>query len=136
MLQQEQVPETIGATNGHALKLSARAFKVAGRILEDHGIEPGDTEAERLLQLEAVRGHSVADVIHAIRNGLYGTCLHCKKRISSGRLDVLPTSVTCVPCQRTQEDGESSDTDNGAARFERAHLMQASDIDFSMKSVR
>ena len=40
-------------------------------------------------------------------NGYYGTCEHCTEPIPFERLEVLPMSRLCTPCQHLAESGRS-----------------------------
>ncbi len=41
----------------------------------------------------------IADALHRIDHGSYGTCLECEEPISSKRLDAVPWARYCVGCQ-------------------------------------
>jgi DnaK suppressor protein len=48
---------------------------------------------------------AVADTAHALRrmaDGSYGSCERCGGSIPPERLEILPHSRFCVPCQRSQ----------------------------------
>jgi DnaK suppressor protein len=41
-----------------------------------------------------------------IKDGSYGTCLHCERKISPKRLDAVPWAAYCVPCQEAADREE------------------------------
>jgi len=41
----------------------------------------------------------IADALHRIDTGAYGTCLECEEPISIKRLDAVPWARYCVACQ-------------------------------------
>ena len=41
----------------------------------------------------------IADALHRIDQGSYGTCLECEEPISTKRLDAVPWARYCVTCQ-------------------------------------
>src|SRR5512140_1013343 len=41
----------------------------------------------------------IADALHRIEEGTYGTCPECEEPISTKRLDALPWARFCVKCQ-------------------------------------
>jgi DnaK suppressor protein len=41
----------------------------------------------------------IADALHRIEQGTYGTCMECEEAISIKRLDAVPWARYCVTCQ-------------------------------------
>jgi DnaK suppressor protein len=41
-----------------------------------------------------------------IEAGSFGTCLHCGKKVQSGRLQAVPWARHCIECQELQDRGE------------------------------
>jgi DnaK suppressor protein len=41
----------------------------------------------------------IADALHRIEAGVYGTCMECEEPISAKRLDAVPWARYCVTCQ-------------------------------------
>ncbi len=41
----------------------------------------------------------IADALHRIQTGAYGTCMECEEPISPKRLDAVPWARYCVACQ-------------------------------------
>ena len=46
----------------------------------------------------------IADALHRIDNGTYGTCMECEEPISPKRLDAVPWARYCVSCQEKIAD--------------------------------
>ena len=43
--------------------------------------------------------------LEKIREGTYGKCEHCPKKVPLARLKALPYATTCIECQRLSEEG-------------------------------
>jgi len=41
----------------------------------------------------------VNDTLKRIKDGAYGVCKYCKKDISKNRLEIRPTSSSCIECK-------------------------------------
>lgn len=41
---------------------------------------------------------SINEALARIHEGTYGVCERCERPISAARLEVVPTTTTCVPC--------------------------------------
>lgn len=64
----------------------------------------------QLAQLEARELHQIERALVRLKQGSYGHCEVCQKKIPVARLNALPFSTTCVDCQREIEMyGDSSD---------------------------
>lgn len=53
-----------------------------------------------LLDAARVQLRSIDDALERIANGSYGRCVVCERAIPLERLEVRPTSLTCVTCAR------------------------------------
>jgi len=75
----------------------------------------GEEVISQLAQLEARELTQIDRALVQLRQGTYGVCEHCSKRIPVARLNALPYSTTCIQCQREMELhgtwGESGDGD-------------------------
>ncbi len=49
------------------------------------------------------RAAEAVDALQRIREGTYGICADCRKRIPAARLQVKPEATRCVPCQTEYE---------------------------------
>jgi DnaK suppressor protein len=67
--------------------------------------------AIRNLDRESALLRLVRLALHRIKDGTYGTCLHCEEEINARRLAAVPWTAYCIQCQemadRLQERGES-----------------------------
>jgi RNA polymerase-binding transcription factor len=59
-----------------------------------------DLTTEVFLDEEARR---IAEALHALEVGTYGTCVDCGREIPAGRLRAVPEAVRCLECQRSFE---------------------------------
>lgn len=84
---------------------------------ESQPVEPS-VALGRLTRMEAINDKSVAEAMLAkserrldrLNNALtridkesFGTCVHCNKEISYGRMQAIPESLVCVPCLEKQK---------------------------------
>lgn len=64
--------------------------------------------AEEIYGVTSGNGHSRAaeaiEALQKIRNGTYGICVDCGKRIPAARLQVKPEATRCVICQSEYEE--------------------------------
>jgi RNA polymerase-binding transcription factor DksA len=51
----------------------------------------------------AHRSQELAEALERVREGTYGMCQACGRRIPRRRLQALPTARLCVPCQELRE---------------------------------
>src|SRR5438105_277476 len=61
---------------------------------------------EQVVILENKLKHDLLEiekVLAKIKEGTYGTCENCKKKIDDGRLAVKPISIYCVNCEKKME---------------------------------
>ena len=59
-----------------------------------------DLTTEVFLDEEARR---IAEALHALEAGTYGTCVDCGAEIPADRLRAVPEAVRCLECQRVFE---------------------------------
>jgi DnaK suppressor protein len=70
----------------------------------DMAFEAGNDEvASQLAQLESRELYQIERALQRLKQGTYGVCEGCAKKIPVARLDALPFSTTCVQCQREME---------------------------------
>lgn len=53
--------------------------------------------------LDARRIKSIENALKRIKNGRYGYCVSCGRKIPEGRLRALPSAVLCIECKEKQE---------------------------------
>ncbi len=59
---------------------------------------------EALNQHETNRLRSVESALARLKNGRYGTCLRCGKKIPEDRLRAIPYAVLCIDCKSGEEN--------------------------------
>jgi len=63
----------------------------------------GDELSSRLAELEGRELVQIELAIQRIKQGRYGICDVCDKRILVGRLNAVPYSIMCIKCQNDAE---------------------------------
>ena len=70
----------------------------------DQAFEAGSDEINsQLAELESRELAQIERALGKLRQGTYGVCEGCQKKIPVARLNALPFSITCVECQREME---------------------------------
>lgn len=59
----------------------------------------------QLAEVESRELASIEQALEQMRQGTYGACEHCDKRIPMARLNALPYATTCIDCARAAELG-------------------------------
>lgn len=96
----------------------------------------GEEVSSQLAELESRELVQIERSLDRLRQGVYGTCEVCQKRIPISRLNALPFSTTCIQCQREMEvsgdwtgGGRSADWE-GVSDAE-ARMKEPSEVDLS-----
>lgn len=93
----------------------------------DQAFDAGNEEvSSQIAELESRELNQIERALLRLKQGTYGLCEGCQKKIPVARLNALPFSTTCIACQREMErygyyssQGDSanwdkvSDNDNG-----------------------
>ena len=70
----------------------------------DLAFDSGSEEvASQLAELESRELHQIERALTRLKQGTYGVCEGCAKKIPVTRLNALPFSTTCINCQREME---------------------------------
>jgi DnaK suppressor protein len=70
----------------------------------DKAFDAGSGEVtSQLAQLESRELFQIERAIRRLKQGTYGVCEGCSKKIPVSRLNALPFSTTCIACQREME---------------------------------
>lgn len=70
----------------------------------DKAFDSGSGEvSSQLAQLESRELFQIERAIRRLKQGIYGVCEGCSKKIPVSRLNALPFSTTCISCQREME---------------------------------
>jgi DnaK suppressor protein len=59
--------------------------------------------ASQLAEIEAREVVQIDRALARLKQGTYGLCEHCSKKIPVARLNALPFSTTCIECAREME---------------------------------
>jgi DnaK suppressor protein len=62
-----------------------------------------DEVAFQLAELESRELNQIERALGRLKQGTYGVCEGCHKKIPVARLNALPFSTTCIECQREME---------------------------------
>lgn len=65
----------------------------------------GEEVTSQLAALGSRELRQIERSLHRLRQGTYGLCELCQKKIPISRLNALPFSTTCIQCQREMESG-------------------------------
>jgi len=77
---------------------------VSGGDAADAAFDTGSDEiSSQLAQLEARELKQIERALLRLKQGTYGQCEECSKRIPVARLNALPYSTFCIECQRLVE---------------------------------
>ncbi len=70
----------------------------------DLAFDSGSEEvSSQLAELEARELNQIERSLARLKQGTYGMCEGCQKKIPVSRLNALPFSTTCIECQREME---------------------------------
>ena len=113
----------------------------------DLAFDSGSEEvASQLAELESRELTQIERALIRLKQGSYGLCEGCHKRIPVARLNALPFSSTCVECQREMEVYGDLRGLNGDANWEKVsdaerpledqHEVDLSDIEIDVSANR
>jgi DnaK suppressor protein len=92
----------------------------------DAAFDAGTVElSSRLAEFEAREVKQISRALDKIKQGSYGSCEICTKKIPVARLNALPYTTCCVECQREMERDPSFGGD-GAGSWTRIHEFESS----------
>lgn len=63
----------------------------------------GEEVTSQIAQLESRELRQIERSLVRLKQGIYGTCEGCGRKIPVSRLDALPFTTTCIQCQREVE---------------------------------
>jgi DnaK suppressor protein len=112
----------------------------------DAAFEAGsDDVSSQLAVLEARELAQIERALQRLKQGNFGVCEGCQKKIAMARLNALPFSTTCIDCQREMElygtmgDGSNSDWEkvsDGPRALEDQREVDLSDIEMDISTNR
>lgn len=87
----------------------------------DVAFEAGSDEmSSQLAELDSRELTQIDRALARLKQGTYGLCEACQRKIPVGRLNALPYSTLCIECQREMEKYPGSWEDRrGAANWEK-----------------
>lgn len=80
-----------------------------------------DEVSSSLAEIEARELNMIERAIAKLKHGTYGRCEHCERKIPVARLNALPYSVYCMPCQRELEHNPYGFQDRRGANWEKVY---------------
>src|SRR5919197_2621261 len=84
--------------------LGAQQLKAATGDAADAAFDhTGEELSSQLAELEARELNQIERALLRLKQGTYGVCEGCQKKIPVARLNALPFSTTCIECQREME---------------------------------
>src|SRR5262249_44728074 len=93
----------------------------------DLAFDTGSEEvASQLAELESRELGQIERAITRLKQGTYGVCEGCQKKIPVARLNALPFSTTCIECQREMETYGSWGQRGAAGDWEKVNDVEAS----------
>src|SRR5271165_6478457 len=108
----------------------------------DAAFDSGSEEvSSQLAELEARELSQIERAITRLKQGNFGTCEGCQKKIPVARLNALPFSTTCINCQREMEiygtlgdgaDGSWEKVSDSPALLEEQREVDISDIEMDI----
>lgn len=113
----------------------------------DLAFDSGSEEvASQLAELEARELRQIERALQRLKQGTYGVCEGCGKKIPVARLNALPFSTTCIQCQREMEmygtmggrgqEGNWENVSNAPRPLEEQRDISISDIEMDLASGR
>jgi DnaK suppressor protein len=95
----------------------------------------GEEVLSQLAQLEAKELLQVERSLHRLKQGTYGVCEGCAKKIPVTRLNALPFSTTCISCQRELEIYGDISGRGGAGSWDKVSDSSAEDREVNISDL-
>jgi DnaK suppressor protein len=94
----------------------------AGGDSADAAFEAGSDEmSSQLAELDSRELGQIERALLRLKQGTYGVCEGCGKKIPVGRLNALPYTTLCIECQREMERYPDWDRHGGGASWEKVY---------------
>lgn len=92
------------------LSLLMQLREQTGGDIVDAALDAAQDEiSSQLAEVESRELGSIEKALERIRQGRYGDCEICNKKIAVARLNALPYATMCIECQQASEDGTLED---------------------------
>ena len=96
----DQLVDQIQTISSHSLSSN----KQAGEELADIGSDNFNRDMGlALMTEEGQRIQAIQEAIGRLKDGTYGICTDCEKKIQPARLDALPYARLCISCKSERE---------------------------------
>ncbi|MEK6247621.1 MAG: TraR/DksA family transcriptional regulator [Planctomycetales bacterium] len=115
------------------LSLLSELRQQGGGDVIDAALDSAQDEINsQLAEVESRELTSIEKALEQMREGSYGICEHCQKKIPLTRIKALPYATTCIECQRLMEEGRLEST--GGADWSRV-LDSSADVDVTISDI-
>ena len=96
------------------LSLLKQLREQTGGDLVDAALDSTQDEiSSQLAEVESRELACIERALERVREGVYGECEACGKKIPMARLNALPYATLCIECQQAAEDGTLEEGDRG-----------------------
>src|SRR5436190_15699151 len=86
----------------------------------DAAFDAGSDEmSSQLAEFDARELTQIERALVRLKQGTYGHCEQCQKKIPIGRLNALPYTTMCIECQREMEQYPDWNSRRGSANWEK-----------------
>jgi DnaK suppressor protein len=126
MERREELRQRLGGELSGLLHRSTHSGDAADQAFASSGEEV----SSQLAQLESRELMQIERSLQRLKQGTYGQCEICQKKIPVARLNALPYSTTCIACQREMEAG------HGGGGFSSGDWERASDMEARLREPR
>ena len=134
MARRDELRKRLG---GELKDLRASQADATGGDSADLAFDSGSEEVtSQLAELESRELSQIERALARLKQGTYGICEGCQKKILVTRLNALPFSTTCIECQREMEIHGDWIGSVGGADWERvsdseARMKEPREVDLS-----
>ena len=130
--RREELLRRLGGELKDLLQRSGMSGDVADLAFDSSGEEV----SSQIAQLESRELMQIERSLDRLKQGIYGVCELCQKKIPVPRLDALPFSTTCIHCQRQMEGHGGYGEGGRSSDWERvsdveARLREPREVDLS-----
>jgi len=93
----------LGELREHVARARSASAHDATEFLDMVSDSEMDDLAARMAELDSMTVDEIEDALAMIREGHYGVCGNCGKKISKRRLRARPFATLCIECKQMQE---------------------------------
>ncbi len=120
------------ALAGDLSSLSELREQASGDVIDAALDSAQDEINSQLAEVESRELANIERALEKMRDGSYGICEECEKKIPMPRLSALPYATTCIECQRAAEQDGSGGA--GGADWSRV-LDSSADVELSINDI-